>query len=304
MIRMMLVGLAIVALLALGVGVASRWQMVGLLNLVDRIMPGPAGERIAEGVAYGSDPLQRVDIYAPAGGAGEVRSAGPNSTRPVIIWFHGGGWQDGGREVYGFAGRAFASRGFITVVVGYRLGAEGKFPGFMEDAAAAIRWTHANIARYGGDPDRLVLAGHSAGGHIVELAALDPRWLGALTRPGGAVKGVIGLAGPADFLPFTPGDRSDQAMGHVRPLEDTQPIHFARADAPPLWLAHGDADTTVRIRNSQRLATAVNDAGGQAEVKRYPGVDHAGTVTPLSLYYRDAIPLLDDAVEFARRVTQ
>ena len=187
--------------------------------------------------------------------------------------------------------------------MGYRLGEAGKFPAFMEDAAAAIRWTHANIARYGGDPQRLVLAGHSAGAHIVELAALDPRWLGDLSKPGGAVKGVIGLAGPADFLPFTPGESPDRAMGHVRPIEQTQPIHFARADAPPLWLAHGDADTTVRIGNSTRLATAVTDAGGQAEVKTYPGVDHAGTVTPLSLYYRDTIPLLDDAVGFARRVT-
>jgi dipeptidyl aminopeptidase/acylaminoacyl peptidase len=68
--------------------------------------------------------------------------------------------------------------------------------------------------------------------------------------------------------------------------------------------AHGDADTTVRIGNSTRLAAAITDAGGVAEVKTYPGVDHAGTVTPLSLYYRDTIPLLDDAVAFARRVTE
>lgn len=301
MIRLGLIVVGVLALLVLCVGFAARWQMVGLLDLADRWSPGPAGERIATAIPYGTDPVQAVDIYAPpATQPGTV----PHQKRPVIIWFHGGGWHDGGRDVYGFAGRAFASRGFVTVVVGYRLGEAGKFPGFMDDAAAAIRWTHANIARYGGDPDRLVLAGHSAGAHMVELAALDPHWLGALTQPGGAVRGVIGLAGPADFLPFKPGDSADKAMGHVRPIETTQPIHFARADAPPLWLAHGDADTTVRIGNSTRLAAAITDAGGVAEVKTYPGVDHAGTVTPLSLYYRDNIPLLDDAVVFARRVTE
>lgn len=297
MIRLGLIVVGVLALLVLGVGFAARWQMVGLLNLADRFSSGPAGERIAEAVPYAdADPIQSVDVYAPAGATVEQK-------RPVIIWFHGGGWRHGDRQSYGFAGRAFAAEGFVTVVVGYRLGEAGKFPGFMEDAAAAIHWTHANIARYGGDPERLVLAGHSAGAHMVELAALDPRWLGELAQPGGAVKGVIGLAGPADFLPFKPDDSADLAMGHVRPIEQTQPIHYARADAPPLWLAHGDADTTVRIRNSTRLAAAVTDAGGQAEVKRYPGVDHAGTVTPLSLYYRDAIPLLDDAVVFAKRVT-
>jgi len=297
MIRMVMFAVVLLALLGLGVGYAARWQMVGLLDLADRFTPGPAGKQIATAVPYATDdPIQSVDVYAP-------QDAAPTDKRPVIIWFHGGGWHHGGRDVYGFAGRAFASKGFVTVVVGYRLGEAGKFPGFMEDAAAAIRWTHANIARYGGDPDRLVLAGHSAGAHMVELAALDPRWLGELAQPGGAVRGVIGLAGPADFLPFTPGDSPDRAMGHVRPIEQTQPIHYARADAPSLWLAHGDADTTVRIGNSIRLAAAVTDAGGQAEVKRYPGIDHSGTVTPLSLFYRDTIPLLEDAVVFARRVT-
>lgn len=297
MIRMMMAAVAVLALMATATGYAARWQMVGLLDLVDRFTPGPAGKRIATAVRYASDdPIQLVDVYAP-------QDAVPSDKRPVIIWFHGGGWHHGGRDVYGFAGHAFASQGFVTVVVGYRLGEAGKFPAFMQDAAAAVRWSHANIARYGGDPDRLVLAGHSAGAHMVELVALDQRWLGEMSQPGGAIKGVIGLAGPADFLPFTPGESPDRAMGHVRPIEQTQPIHFARADAPPLWLAHGDADTTVRIGNSERLAAAVIDAGGQAEVKRYAGIDHSGTVTPLSLFYRDTIPLLADSVAFARAVT-
>lgn len=297
--RWLLAILVLLAIAAVTVGYFARWQMPGLLNVADRLWPGPAGRMVAEGEAYGRSPFQQVDVFSP------VTDARPDggANRPVIIFFHGGGWAKGSRDTYGFAGRAFASEGFVTVVAGYRLVPEGRYPVFMEDAAAAVRWTRANIARYGGDPDRIVIAGHSAGAHIALLLALDPRWLGDAVQPGGAVRGVINLAGPADFLPLDPGGRGDVALGHVRPLEITQPIHFARADAPPIWMGHGEADETVRPGNSTRLQAAITDAGGEAEVRLYPGVDHEGTVTPLSLVYRTNIPLLREASAFARRVT-
>jgi acetyl esterase/lipase len=294
MLRWILIFVFILAALGGTIGYAARWQMPGLLNVADRLWPGPAGHMVAEAQAYGSSPFQQVDVFAPT-------DSGTN--RPVIVFFHGGGWAKGSRDTYGFAGRAFASEGFVAVVAGYRMVPEGRYPVFMEDAAAAVRWARANAARYGGDPNNIVVAGHSAGAHIALLLALDPRWLGANAQPGGALRGAISLAGPADFLPMEPGGRGDVALGHVRPLEITQPIHFARADAPPIWMGHGDQDVTVRPRNSTRLAAAITDAGGQAEVRLYPGVDHEGTVTPLSLVYRDRIPLLSEASAFARRVT-
>jgi acetyl esterase/lipase len=296
MLRWILSALFVLAALGGTIGYAARWQMPGLLNVADRLWPGPAGQMVAEAVPYGASPFQQVDVFRPDDNL--------SVARPVIIFFHGGGWAKGSRDTYGFAGRAFASEGFVTVVAGYRMVPEGRYPVFMEDAATAVQWTRANIAQYGGDPNRIVVAGHSAGAHISLLLALDPRWLGTEAQPGGALRGAISLAGPADFIPFEPGGRADVALGHVRPLEVTQPIHFARADAPPIWMGHGDADVTVRPRNSLRLAAALTDAGGRAEVRLYPGVDHEGTVTPLSLVYRDRIPLLREAVAFARRVTR
>ncbi len=298
MLRWLFISILVLAAIGGAVGYAARWQMPGLLNVADRVWPGAAGRLVAEAVPYGPSPFQQVDVFSPV--TEDRGDAGAN--RPVIIFFHGGGWFKGSRDTYGFAGRAFSSEGFVTVIAGYRMVPDGRFPVFMEDAAAAVRWTRANIAQYGGDPDRIILAGHSAGAHIALLSALDPRWLGDMTQPGGAVRGVISLAGPADFLPFEAGGRAEVAMGHVRPLEQTQPIHFARADAPPIWMGHGDQDVTVRPRNSIRLAAAITDAGGQATVRLYPGVDHEGTITPLSLLYRDRIPLFADAVAFARQV--
>ncbi len=277
-------------------GTASRWELVGALNVLDQFWSGPAGERVAEAVAYGSDPIQMVDVYAPAGDS-------TDDMKPVVIWFHGGGWNNGGRRQYAFAGRAFAGQGFVTVVAGYRLDEEGKFPNFMEDAAAAIRWTHANIARYGGDPERIVLAGHSAGGHIVALAALDQQWLGALAQPGGAIKGVVGIAGAYDWLPFEPGSSSDKYLGHARPLSRTQPVAYVRADAPPLLLLWGDADTLVLRRNIESLTVRQRAAGGAVESIIYPGIDHSEIVMALSRPFRDRAPVLAEAVAFARRVT-
>ena len=279
-----------------GLGFASRWEIVGTMNVLDRLWSGARGERVAEGVAYGSDPIQRVDVYAPSGDT-------TDDMKPVVIWFHGGGWNNGGRRQYAFAGRAFSGEGFVTVVVGYRLAEAGKFPLFMEDAAAAIRWTHANIARYGGDPERIVLAGHSAGGHIAALAALDRQWLGALAGPGGAIKGVVGIAGAYDFLPFKPDGSAQKYLGHVRPLSRTQPVTYVRGDAPPMLLLWGDADTLVYRRNIESLTARQRAAGGVVESKIYPGVDHSEIVMGLSRPFRDRAPVLADAVAFARGVT-
>lgn len=299
MIRILVVGILLAAGLALGVGYAARWQMPGLLNVLDRVWPGPAGVMAAEAVPYGPSPFQQVDVFRPSDMADGDR-------RPVIVFFHGGGWVKGSRDTYGFAGRAFSAEGFVTVVAGYRLDREGHWPVFMEDASAAVRWTQANVARYGGDPNRIVLAGHSAGAHIAVLAALDPRWLGDMVRPGGAVRGAIGLSGPYDFLPFDAGGRADAIMGDVRPLEQTQPIHFVRADAPPLMLIHGETDTTVRPRNPRALAAAFADIEGAelVQTRIYPGVDHEGVIKPVSLPYRTDAPVLEDSVAFARAVTR
>ena len=291
LLLMLIVGLVVAGI---SVGFAARWQLIGLLNVADRVWAGNAGAKIAGPIAYGDDPQQAVDIYRPHGASADARL-------PVIVWFHGGGWDSGGREFYGFAGRALAAEGFVVVVAGYRLGEAGRWPGFVEDGAAAVRWAHANIAAHGGDPQRIILSGHSAGAHIAALLALDTDQLGDLVSAGGAVRGVAGLAGPYDFLPFESGGSADRAMGAAQPIAATQPITYARGDAPMLWLASGDADRTVRPRNSRALADAVKAAGGRAETKLYPGVDHRDILTGLSLPLRnDAPTVLADLAAFAR----
>lgn len=262
---------------------------LGALNGLNGLTPGDGGvTRLVDGAAFGADARQRLDVWAPKGVLGGA--VGP---LPVIVFFYGGSWKSGIRDSYGFVARALAARGFVVVVPDYRLVPQVRWPAFVEDGAAALRWVQANIAGHGGDPARIAVMGHSAGAHIALLLALDRRWGVA-----DGIRAAVGLAGPADFLPFVAGGVAEAALGNAPDLADTQPIHFARADAPSLLLLHGESDTTVLPRNSRRLANAVSDLGGAAEARVYPDLGHIGILLALSKPFRGRAPVLTDASNF------
>ncbi len=264
---------------------AAACSPLGALNGLNRLTPGDGGvRRMVDGAAFGDDPRQRLDVWAPKRA---------DSKLPVIVFFYGGSWNSGLRDGYGFAARALAARGFVVVVPDYRLVPQVRWPAFVEDGAAAMRWTLANIAAHGGDPARLAVMGHSAGAHIALLLALDRRWGVA-----DSIHAAVSVAGPIDFLPFMAGGAADAALGNAADVKDTQPINFARGDAPPLLLLHGTDDTTVLPRNSQRLANAVTDMGGRAMLKLYPGVSHIGILTALSKPFRGKADTLADSSSF------
>jgi acetyl esterase/lipase len=127
------------------------------LGTFNALVPKDSGAgRVAKDQAFAVGERGKLDVYAP-------KRAAPGAKLPVIVFFYGGSWSTGTREGYAFAGQALASKGFVVVIPDYRLVPEVRFPAFLEDGAAAVRWVRANAARFGGDPDRIVLAGHSAG---------------------------------------------------------------------------------------------------------------------------------------------
>ncbi len=212
------------------------------------------------------------------------------------MFFYGGGWNSGYRGGYAFAARAIAARGFVVVVPDYRLVPQVRFPAFVDDAAAAIRWTVDHVGAYGGDPARIAVAGHSAGAHIALLVTLDRHYLAAAGAPG-AVKAAVGLAGPYDFLPLDAKSAID-AFGSAPDKELTQPIHFVRADAPPVLLMTGEADDTVKPRNTTALAAALRGVGAPVDVRTYPGVGHIGILLALSKPFRGKADVLEMMTRF------
>lgn len=260
------------------------------LRTFDFLVPKDSGgARVASGLSYGEGPRRRLDVYAPRA---------PGEGRPVVVFFYGGSWNSGTREGYGFVGRALAARGFVTIIPDYRLVPEVRYPGFVEDGAAAVRWASAHAREYGGDPRRIVLAGHSAGAYIAAMLAVDGRWLGADRA---AVRGFAGLAGPYDFAPFDVAASRD-AFGSWPKAEETQPVTWAGAGDPPALLLVGEDDRTVRPRNSEALAAKLTAGGVPARIVRYPGLGHVGLLIALARPLRGRAPVLDDLARFIAEV--
>ncbi|HEX8578980.1 MAG TPA: alpha/beta hydrolase [Allosphingosinicella sp.] len=275
------------ALLPLLLGACSPLTAFNTVIPKDR-----GGVLLARDLAYGSHPRQRLDLYGP-------RKRAPGAKLPLIVWFYGGSWNSGSKDGYAFAGRALASRGFLVAVPDYRLVPEVRYPAFLQDSAAAVTFLRGNIGNFGGDPERLVLAGHSAGAYNAAMLALDPRWLG---EGRSAVKGLIGLAGPYHFLPLDIA-ATQNAFGQAPDLPSTQPLNFAGAGDPPALLLHGADDTLVSPGKSTALAERLRQAGVAAESRLYPGIGHVAIMTAIAKPLRGKAPVLDDAAAFAHRVT-
>lgn len=262
-----------------------------LLSYYDRAMGGGTNARlVAEGVAFGSHG-QTLDIWG-AETSTDIR-------RPVVIFWYGGGWAKGDRTSYAFAGRALAKAGFLVVIPDYRKVPDVLFPAFLDDGAEAVAWVAANAYAYGGDAERVAFMGHSAGAYQAVMLALDAKRLAAAGADPGIVKAAVGLSGPYDFYPFDK-KRSIDAFGQWPRPEETQPIEFARADAPPLLLVTSEGDETVRPKNANNLAAKLRGLGAPVEVKNYGPLTHEEVVMAMSVPYRAKGPVLADSVAFLR----
>jgi len=262
-----------------------------LLSLLDRLAGGQAGARLlAEGVPFGTHG-QRLDIWGPKGEAG--------APLPVVIFWYGGGWAKGDRTSYAFAGRALARAGFLVAIPDYRKVPAAHFPAFLDDGAEAVAWVDATIARFGGDRARVAVMGHSAGAWQAVMLALDAQRLAARGVAPGFIKAGVGLAGPYDFHPFT-SERAIAAMGRWPRPAETQPITFARADAPPLLLVTSDGDTTVRKKNAINLAARLRELGAPVEIRNYGPLTHEEVVMALAVPFRAKGPVLAESLAFLK----
>ena len=258
------------------------------VDIVNALTPGGQTQRF-EAIAYGEIPRQRLDIYRPQGADGHA---------PVVIFFYGGTWREGERKDYRFVGRALASRGIVAVVADYRLYPEVRYPGFVEDTAQALAWSYRQIARYGGDPKRLFIMGHSAGAYNAAMVALDPRWLAAQSLSPAILSGWLGLAGPYDFLPITNED-ARPVFDWPNTAEKTQPIAHVSDQSPPALLMASHRDATVNpIRNTAGMARALR-AHGVAVTEDYADrTSHVTLIAALAWPLRWLGPVLDNIDTF------
>ncbi|HEY0906610.1 MAG TPA: alpha/beta hydrolase [Methylophilus sp.] len=248
--------------------------------------------RITQAVPFGPLPRQTLDIYTPL----PVLSG----AMPVVIFLYGGSWDSGRKEDYLFVAEALSSQGYLVVIPDYRVYPEVKFPSLMEDPAAAFAWVKANIAHYNGDPETIFLMGHSAGAHLAAMLALNPIYLQSHGLDRHAMRGMVGLAGPYDFLPLKSA-RLKEIFAPAEAEWRSQPIRFVDGHQPPMLLMVGMQDLVVWPRNSLRLASAIEQKGGEVTLKQYPAAGHVDMVSRLARPLRGASPLLADLVTWMQQ---
>ena len=231
--------------------------------------------RLVGDVAYGADPRQALDIFLP--------DQDPAAPCPVFVFFHGGAWRAGDKAWMGFLAPLFVDLPAIYVSAGYRLSPEHRFPAHLDDVLDALAWVVANIGAHGGDPDRVFVGGHSAGGHLAALAAARPDLRAQRGIPDGAVRGCLPVSAAFDFR-APPGQRDrTQEIIYAEVLADAgqdvdaSPIAWVDRIDMPFFITYGDADFP-RIRDQgAAMAEALSRRGAPVSWLVLPGAGHFDT---------------------------
>lgn len=214
----------------------------------------------------------KLDLYYPKG----AKNYG------TIVWFHGGGITGGNKEIP----KALMEKGYAVVGVGYRLSPQVKAPAYIEDAAAAVAWTFKNIGRYGGDPNLIFVAGHSAGAYLGMMLTLDKRYLNKYRLDADKIAGLIPFSGQA-ITHFTV--RQERGVKGTQPtIDELAPLYFVRADAPPMLLVTADPEMELLGRYEENAyLLRMMKLAGHTRTRLYvlEGYDHGGMAEP-------AFPLL------------
>ncbi|MET9775555.1 alpha/beta hydrolase [Streptomyces sp. NPDC006367] len=257
------------------------------------------GVRLLRAVPYaahdGARPLE-LDVWLP-----EEPVGGP---LPVIVFLHGGAWRTGLRDTLGPRFRAWrpgpfarlVRAGFAVVCPDYRLSGEAVFPAQLDDLGAALAWLRTRAAELGVDPERTVVWGESAGGHLAALLALtaDP-----------APRGCVVWYGPSDLTAapaYTPEAAllGAPAAGVPDLARAASPAARVGPGAPPFLILHGAEDSVIPVAQGEALASALEAAGAAVELRTVPGADHLW----IGASEADVARCFADSLDFARSRTR
>ena len=246
--------------------------------------------KVERNIAYHGHERNKLDIYTPEAG---------DRGGPLVIYYYGGGWRSGRKELYHFIGAALAQQGYTTVIPDYRLFPEVKFPGFMQDAAQAYYWTWEKFIK--NNPDRpVILMGHSAGAHISALLSYDPSYFSKFDEAIKLPQGLIGLAGPYSFDPTTWGTTKDIFSNAKGNPDVARPVTFVDEKSPKSLLFHGQSDTTVKMWNAEKLSEKLTQAEISHKLVKLKDIGHIGIILTLARPFRWRAPVLNEIKSFIK----
>ena len=214
--------------------------------------------RARRDVAYGPDPHQRLDVFAP-------RETGA-ARLPILVYIHGGGWTHGHRRWMSFMAPAVTAFPAVFVSPGYGLAPDHRHPAPILDCLRALAHVRTRAADWGGDPDRLYLGGHSVGGHISSLIALRPDLRARHHLPEGAIRACIPVSGLFRVL-------ADDPTG-ARDLEEASPLNWTRNADMPFYVAYGENDYGRIVDENREFIAALRATNIELRAEPLAGLDH------------------------------
>lgn len=223
--------------------------------------------RVVLDQAYGDDYWQKVDLYLPA-------DAAAARDLPVLVFLHGGGWEFGYKEWMGYMAPAFTDLPAIFVSVSYRLLPAVRFPAHLDDTIAALAWVHRNIAKHGGNPNRLFIGGHSAGAHLAALATLRRDLLAKAGVPVEAIRVCLPVAGTYRFEIGELEARGKMMLKKPEDAPEASPINYVAGNRVPFYVTWGEKDLEYILKTSMPMVEALKAAGCEVEHKVFAGFDH------------------------------
>lgn len=250
----------------------------------------PANYNSNKNISY--NPHSALDVYSP--------KDTEDVLRPVIVFFYGGRWTGGQKSDFAFVADRFARAGYVVVIPDHRKYPNVKFPAFIQDAADSVRWVQDNIEKFGGDPRRIHLLGHSSGAHIASLLVTDKKYFRDAGVDRQNILAFAGLAGPYAFTPDEPDTMDMFGPPENYPL--MQATSFVDGTEPPMLLLHGKQDKTVHLYNPERLAAKVKEKGGKVELILYENLDHVGIIAALTWVLKGKADVAGDVERFFAKV--
>ncbi len=212
-------------------------------------------------VPFGPTLAEHVDLYPAGEGA------------PVLVYVHGGFWALRTAREFGFVARGPVSRGAATVVTNYALCPAVTIDEIVRQTRAAVAWTYENAPSFGGDPERIHVAGHSAGGHLVGMLLVTD-WPGVYGLPADIIKGATAISGLFDLAPFPYTFLQPKTQFTWDQVQRNSPILHLPDAAPPLLVAYGEDETDEFKRQSEDYLGAWKAKGLPGERLVLPGKNH------------------------------
>jgi len=220
--------------------------------------PKAANEKALTDIVYKTGALDdyekercKLDLYLPQGQTGFA----------TVVWFHGGSLKAGNKKGDKSIAESLVKAGVALVSAEYRLSPKVKYPAYVQDAAAAFAWTHDHIAEYGGDPRKVFIGGHSAGGYLAFMVGLDPRYLQAFGVGPSALAGVIPVSGQT-MTHYTV--REERGIGqYTITADEAAPVFYVRKETPPMLVLYADHDMAARAEENAYLVAIMKGAGNE-----------------------------------------